>query len=147
MQKIKKREQTTKLKKGNVLVFVVVKITHERNLTLSHSENVSTQFKAHLFYVVCVTGVFSKSGTPSKRQVSKRPVSKLLKRQVYKTSALQNVRFTKCQVYKTSGLQNVRFCTCGWWKSAGSVASMFALCRQSYGCVFFSNLEFFFVAI
>jgi len=27
---------------------------------------------------------------------------------VYKTSGLQNVRFTKCQVYKTSGLQNVR---------------------------------------
>ncbi len=52
-------------------------------------------------------------GTPtkrqvSKRQVSKRPASKRLKRQVYKTSALQNVRFTKCQVYKTSGLQNVR---------------------------------------
>jgi hypothetical protein len=44
----------------------------------------------------------------SKRQVSKRSVSKRLKRQVYKTSGLQNVRFTKCQVYKTSGLQNVR---------------------------------------
>ncbi len=67
-------------------------------------------------------------GTPtkrqfSKRQVSKRLVSKRLKRQVYKTSGLQNVRFTKYQVYKTSGLQNVRlhkkhpyiFCTCGWW--------------------------------
>ncbi len=76
-------------------------------------------------------------GTPTKRQVSKRPVSKRLKRQVYKTSALQNVRL--CQVYKMSGLQNVRsskrpvakkhpyiFCTCGWWKSAGSVAAMFA---------------------
>jgi hypothetical protein len=69
-----------------------------------------------------------------KRQVSKCPVSKRLKRQVYKTSALQNVRFTKCHVYKTSGLQNVRlqkkhqysFCTCGWWKSVGSVAAMFA---------------------
>jgi hypothetical protein len=52
-------------------------------------------------------------GTPtkhqvSKRQVSKRPDSKRLKRQVYKTSALQNVRFTKRQVVKTSGLQNVR---------------------------------------
>jgi hypothetical protein len=52
-------------------------------------------------------------GTPTKRQVSKRqvlkcPVSKRLKCQVYKTSGLQNVRFTKCQVYKTSGLQNVR---------------------------------------
>jgi hypothetical protein len=44
----------------------------------------------------------------SKRQVSQRPVSKRPKRQVYKTSGLQNVRFTKCQVYKTSGLQNVR---------------------------------------
>jgi hypothetical protein len=47
-------------------------------------------------------------GTPtkrqvSKRQVSKRPVSKRLKCQVYKTSALQNVRFTKRQVFKTSG--------------------------------------------
>ncbi len=47
-------------------------------------------------------------GTPTKRQVSKRKVSKRrvskrLKRQVYKTSALQNVRFTKCQVFKTSG--------------------------------------------
>jgi hypothetical protein len=52
-------------------------------------------------------------GTPTKRQVSKRPVSKRpvskrLKRQVNKTSGLQNVWFTKCQVYKTSGLQNVR---------------------------------------
>jgi hypothetical protein len=81
----------------------------------------------------------SRIGTPTKRkvskcQVSKRPVSKRLKRQVYKTSGLQNVSFTKCQVYKTSGLQNVWlkkkhpniFCTCGWWKSAGSVAAMFA---------------------
>jgi hypothetical protein len=78
-------------------------------------------------------------GTPtkrqvSKRQVSKRPVAKRLKRQVYKTSGLQNVRSTKLQVYKMSGLQNVWlkkkhpyiFCTCGWWKSAGSVAAMLA---------------------
>jgi hypothetical protein len=47
-------------------------------------------------------------GTPTKRQVSKRPVSKRLKHHVYKTSALQNVRFTKRQAVKTSGLQNVR---------------------------------------
>jgi hypothetical protein len=48
-------------------------------------------------------------GTPTKRrQVSKRPVSKRLKHQVYKTSGLQNVRFTKHQVYKTSVRQNVR---------------------------------------
>jgi hypothetical protein len=78
-------------------------------------------------------------GTPTKRQVSKCRVSKRLKRQVYKTSDLQNVRFTKRQVHKMSGLQNVRsskrpvaknhpyiFCTCCWWKSAGSVAAMFA---------------------
>jgi len=87
-----------------------------------------------------------KNGTPTKRQVSKCQVSKrqvskrlvskrpISKRQVYETSGLQNVRFTKCQVYKTLGLQNVRlqkkhpyiFCTCGWWKSAGSLAAMFA---------------------
>jgi hypothetical protein len=73
------------------------------------------------------------------RQVSKRLVSKRLKRQVYKTSVLQNDRFTKCQVYKMSDLQSVRsskrpvakknpyiFCTFGWLKSAGSVAAMFA---------------------
>jgi hypothetical protein len=86
--------------------------------------------------------------TPTKRQVSKLqvskcPVSKRLKRQSYKTSGLQNVRFTKLQVYKMSGLQKVRsskrpfaknihiciFCTCGWWKSTVSVsvaATMFA---------------------
>jgi len=50
--------------------------------------------------------------------------------QVYKTSGLQNIRFTKCQVYKTSGLQNVRLQKTSisilWWKSAGSVAAMFA---------------------
>ncbi len=45
------------------------------------------------------------NGTPtkrqvSKRQVSKRPVSKRLTRQVYKTSGLQNVRFTKRPVAK-----------------------------------------------
>jgi hypothetical protein len=34
-------------------------------------------------------------GTPTKRQVSKRPVSKRLKRQVYKTSGLQNARLQK----------------------------------------------------
>ncbi len=55
----------------------------------------------------------SREGTPTKRQVSKRQVSKSLvskrlKRQVYKTSGLQNVRSTKRQVYKTSGLPNVR---------------------------------------
>jgi hypothetical protein len=44
------------------------------------------------------------NGTPTKRQVSKRQVSKRLKRQVYKTSGLQNVM----QVYKMSGLQNAR---------------------------------------
>jgi hypothetical protein len=31
------------------------------------------------------------------------------KKSGFKTSGLQNVRFTKRQVYKTSGLQNVRF--------------------------------------
>jgi hypothetical protein len=55
-------------------------------------------------------------GTPtkrqvSKRQVSKRPVSKRPKRQVYKTSGLQNVRFTKRQVFKMSGCKTSGFKT------------------------------------
>jgi hypothetical protein len=92
-----------------------------------------------IFVPACLTEWMAGTATKrqvSKRQVSKRLFSKRLKCQVYKTSGLQNVRFTKCQVYKKSGLQNVRlqkkhpyiFCTCGWWKSAGSVAvaAMFA---------------------
>ncbi len=83
-------------------------------------------------------------GTPTKRSVSKRQVSKHPFK-TSETSGLQNVSFTKRQVVKTSGLQNVRLqkkhpyilCTCGWWKSAGSVAAMFA------GCVLFSILEVF----
>jgi hypothetical protein len=39
-------------------------------------------------------------GAPTKRQVSKRPVSKRLKRQVYKTSGRQNVRSSKRPVAK-----------------------------------------------
>jgi hypothetical protein len=55
-------------------------------------------------------------GTPtkrqvSKRQVSKRLVSKRLKRQVFKTSGLQNVMFTKRQVFKTSGCKMSGFKT------------------------------------
>jgi hypothetical protein len=42
----------------------------------------------------------SSDDTPTKRQVSKRPVSKRLKRQVYKTSGLQNVRSSKHPVAK-----------------------------------------------
>ncbi len=52
-------------------------------------------------------GCTQRTGAPTKRQVSKRQVSKRLvskrpvsKRQVYKTSGLQNVRFTKRQVSK-----------------------------------------------
>ncbi len=37
----------------------------------------------------------------------------------YKTSGLQNVRFTKCQVYKMSGLQNVRFTKRQVYKTSG----------------------------
>jgi hypothetical protein len=63
-----------------------------------------------------------KNGTPTKRQVSKR-----LKRQVYKTSGLQNIRFTKRQAFKIYSRKKhpYIFCTCGWWTSAGSVAAMF----------------------
>jgi hypothetical protein len=61
--------------------------------------------------VTFTTGTFfsrAKIGTPtklqvSKCQVSKRPVSKFLKRQVYKMSGLQNDRSSKRQVFKTSG--------------------------------------------
>jgi hypothetical protein len=62
------------------------------------------------FWLACAPSKYMPPflGTPTKRQISERPVSKRLKRQVYKTSGLQNVRFTKCQVYKTLGLQNVR---------------------------------------
>jgi hypothetical protein len=59
----------------------------------------------------------------SKRQVSKRLVSKCLKRQVYNTSGLQNVRSSKRPVAKE---HPYIFCTCGWRKSAGSVAVTFA---------------------
>jgi hypothetical protein len=58
----------------------------------------------------------NRNGTPTKRQVSKRQVpkrliSKRLKRQVYKTSGLQNIRFTKRQVFKTSGCKMSGFKT------------------------------------
>jgi hypothetical protein len=55
-------------------------------------------------------------------------ISKRLKRQVYKTSGLQNVRFTKRQVYKTSGLQNVRFTKRQVFKTSGcKKASIYTL--------------------
>ncbi len=66
-----------------------------------------------------------KKGTPTKRQVSKRQVSKRqvskrlvskhLKRQAYKTSVLQNVRFTKCQVFKTSGCKKTSISVLYLW--------------------------------
>jgi hypothetical protein len=86
-------------------------------------------------------------GTPrkrqvTKRQVSKRPVSKRPKRQVYKTSGLQNVRFTNVSSSKRPVTKKhpYIFCACGWRKSVGSVAAMFA---GKDGCVLFSNLEGF----
>ncbi len=98
-------------------------------------------------------------GTPTKRQVSKcqvskRPVSKRLKCQVYK-----NVRSTKRQVYKTSGLQNVRFTKRQVFKTSGckktSIHILYLwlveirrfccshVCRKSDGCVLFSILKVF----
>ena len=82
----------------------------------------------------------------SKRQVSQRPVSKRPKRQVYKTSGLQNVRFTKCQVYKTSGLQNVRLQKTSiyilyLWLVEICRFCCSHVCRQSDGCVLLSILE------
>jgi hypothetical protein len=93
------------------------------------------------------------NGTPTKRQVSKRQVSKCLvskrlKRQVYKTSALQNVRFTKRQVYKTSGLQNVllqkNIHLYSVLVGGGNPQVLLRhVCRQSDGCVLFSILKGF----
>jgi hypothetical protein len=105
-------------------------------------------------YEACCIFESHLKGTPtkrqvSKRQVSKRSVSKRLKRQVYKTSGLQNVRFTKCQVYKTSGVQNVRL------KKKTSIYILYLwlveirrlccshVCRQSDGCVLFSIFKVF----
>jgi hypothetical protein len=88
------------------------------------------------------------SGTPTKRQVSKRSVSKRLKRQVYKTSGLQNVRFTKCQVYKSSDLQNVRsqktsiYILCLWLVEIRRFCCSH-IYKQRDGCVLFSILEGF----
>ncbi len=88
----------------------------------------------HMYCIKELYSWYTHKTSGFKTSGSKRPVSKRLKRQVYKTSGLQNVRFTKCQVYKTSGLQNFWlkkkhpyiFYTFGWWKSAGLVAAMFA---------------------
>ncbi len=69
-------------------------------------------------------------GTPTGFKTSgfKTSVSKRLKRQVYKTSALQtpghqNVRSSKRPVAKK---HPYIFFTCGWWNSTDSVAAMFA---------------------
>jgi hypothetical protein len=89
---------------------------HPGSVGRAHSlarEGVPIPTRGHTqWYSLNIRTLCGRRGIPtkrqvSKRQVSKRPVSKRPKRQVYKTSALQNVRFTKCQVYKTSGLQNV----------------------------------------
>jgi hypothetical protein len=80
-------------------------------------------------YVYICKEYHSVCGTPTKRQVSKSLVSKRLKRQVYKTSALQNVRFTKRQVFKTSGCKktSIHFLYLCWLQhNAGYVAAMFA---------------------
>jgi hypothetical protein len=62
------------------------------------------------------------------------------------TSGLQKVSFTKRQVVKTSGLQNVWlkkkhpyiFCTCVWRKiRRGSVAAMFAGTGMAVVCSLF----------
>jgi hypothetical protein len=62
---------------------------------------------SRLQQIILTGGLGGLIGTPTKRKVSKRQVSKhlvskrpLSKRQVYKTSGLQNVRFTKRQVSK-----------------------------------------------
>jgi hypothetical protein len=89
------------------------------------------------------------NGTPTKRQVSKGqvskpPVSKRLQRQVYKTSGLQNVRFTKRQVFKTSGCKKTFIYILYLWLVEIRRFCCSHVCRQSDGCVLFSFLEVFF---
>jgi hypothetical protein len=77
------------------------------NCTLQEIKNICLCGSSHRrgYFSYFVRGSSLYSGTPtkrqiSKRQVSKRSVSKRLKRQVYKTSGLQNVRSSKRQVAK-----------------------------------------------
>ncbi len=86
-------------------------------------------------YQNCQKGVVQ-GYTPTKRQVSKRQaskrlVSKRLKRQVYKTSGLQNVRFTKRQGYSVLVV------------GGNTQVLLQHVCRESDGCVLFSILEGF----
>ncbi len=93
----------------------------------------------------------SKDGTPTKRQVSKRLVSKHLTCQVYITSGLQkvrlqnvrlqNVRFTKRQVFKTSGCKKTSIYILYLWLVEIRRFCCSHVCRQSDGCVLFSILE------
>jgi hypothetical protein len=98
----------------------------------------------HLFYFSNGAVFRIRIGTPTKRQVSKRPVSKRLKRQVYKMSGLQNVRFTKCQVYKTSGCKKTTIYILYLWLVVIRRFYCSHVRRQSDGCVLFSILEGFF---
>jgi hypothetical protein len=77
-------------------------------------------------------------GTPTKRQVSKRQVSKRLKRKVYKTSGLQNVRFTKRKVFKTSGCKRTSIYILYLWLVEIRRFCCSHVCRKSDVCVLFS---------
>jgi len=87
--------------------------------------------------------------TPTKPQVSKRPVSKCsvskrLKRQVYKMSGLQNVRFTKRQVFKTFDCKKTSIYILYLGLVEIRRFSFSHVCRKSDGHVLFSILESFF---
>jgi hypothetical protein len=79
----------------------------------------------------------------SKRQVSKRLKRPVSKRQVYKTSGLQNVRFTKRQIFKTSGCKKTSLYILHLWVVEISRFCCSHVCRQSDGCDLFSIFDGF----
>jgi hypothetical protein len=78
------------------------------------------------------------TGTPTKRQVSKR-----LKHQVCKTSGLQNVRFTKPQVFKTPSCKKTSIYILYLWFVEIRRFCCSHVCRQSDGCVLLYFRGFF----
>jgi hypothetical protein len=83
----------------------------EVTVNTSKTENWKTGLFVCFYYLIYYHLYTTRHlGTPTKRQVSKRQVSKHLKRQVYKTSGLQNVRSSKRLVEKK---HPYIFCTCG----------------------------------
>jgi hypothetical protein len=97
------------------------------------------------FQTVCKNNYKCTCGTPTKRKVTKCQVSNhpVSKRQVCKTSGLQNVRFTKHQVFKTPGCKKTFIYILYLWLVEIRRFCYSHACRQSDGSVLFSILEVF----